>query len=271
MSHILAISSWVAHGHVGLSAIAPVLQALGHNVTQLPTTLLSNHPGFEHAEGNATPVGTLRSIIAALEANGWLETVDTVLTGYLPSAAHVDVAIDLIERLPTARPSLVIDPVLGDHPKGLYIPREAADALRNDLVAKADIITPNLFELSWLTGRDTTTLHETSEAARYLCSLGRLEEVIVTSPLFSGGSTGLLSVTASDVVAFEATAASQDELVPHGVGDAFSALVSAKLPTGQALGCLQALIHSSLGGQHLRIAETANVWTTANSIGSSVV
>ena len=48
MARILILSSWVAHGHVGLSAAAPALQALGHEVTQLPTTVLSNHPGWPH-------------------------------------------------------------------------------------------------------------------------------------------------------------------------------------------------------------------------------
>lgn len=150
---ILALSSQVAFGHVGLSAAVPVLQLKGHHVTALPTVILSNHPGWPHVAGQQVPVETLAGMIAALDDNGWLAQHDTVLTGYLPSADHVALAVQVIDRLRQLRPDLrvIVDPVLGDHPKGLYIDANAAQAIRANLPCRADILTPNQFELGWLT------------------------------------------------------------------------------------------------------------------------
>ncbi|MGC9419866.1 MAG: bifunctional hydroxymethylpyrimidine kinase/phosphomethylpyrimidine kinase, partial [Rhodovulum sp.] len=154
MARIVMLSSWVAHGHVGLSAAAPAVQALGHGVTQLPTTILSNHPGWPRVAGAPLPAPQIAAMIEALAGNGWLAGVDAVLTGYLPTPAHVDLAAGLIERLRTGdvRPRVVVDPVLGDDPDGRYIAADAARALRDRLVPLADILTPNRFELGWLTG-----------------------------------------------------------------------------------------------------------------------
>ena len=266
MAHILALSSWVAHGHVGLSAAAPALLALGHTITQLPTVRLSNHPGFPHVAGDNTEVDTLLAFISALDRNGWIHTVDTILTGYLPSAAHVDIAVDLIDRFNSARPRVVVDPVLGDSPKRLYIAPEAAQALRDRLVPRADILTPNAFELSWLTNRAVTTLETAADAARDLAARAPGAEILVTSAPFEGAQTGVLAVTPSGAETFQTPRVSRDHLVPHGVGDVFSVLIAAGLPTGHALGHLQTLIEHSLGAPHLRIAETAPQWTMANPI-----
>ena len=174
MARILILSSWVAHGHVGLSAAAPALQALGHSVTQLPTTLLSNHPGWPHAAGRAMPPDTLREMIDALGANGWLTQQDALLTGYLPSVAHVALAAELMKRLRESAPNalrVVVDPVMGDEPTGLYIPEAVACAIRDALCPLADILTPNLFELGWLAKRPVSSLAETRAAAETLSTL----------------------------------------------------------------------------------------------------
>src|SRR5690606_40517447 len=89
MARILALSSQVARGHVGLSAIVPALQRLGHEVWPLPTILLSNHPGHAHAAGIHVEPAVLEEMIDALERNGWLGEIEAVITGYLPTAEHV--------------------------------------------------------------------------------------------------------------------------------------------------------------------------------------
>ncbi len=60
MARILAISSHVAHGHVGLGAIVPALNRLGHEVIALPTVLLSNHPRHKQCAGEPVAPGKAR-------------------------------------------------------------------------------------------------------------------------------------------------------------------------------------------------------------------
>ena len=246
MARILVLSSQTAAGHVGLSAAQPVLQALGHAVTALPTILLSNHPGFAHAAGRPVTPADLAAMIDALDANGWLAQHEALLTGYLPTAGHVELAGDLARRLRrlAAPPLVVVDPVLGDDPKGLYIAQGAAEAVRDRLAPLADILTPNRFELAWLTGRPAATLPEAVAAAR---SLGA--RVLVTSPPVPG-ATGVLDVGAGAPVLYP-TPRIPD--VPHGAGDVLSALVAAGLDPGGAVGRLAALCAASAGAPHLAI------------------
>lgn len=262
MAQILAISSWVACGHVGLSAAAPVLQILGHDVVQMPTVQLSNHPGFPHVAGGRTPPEQMRALADTMSQNGLLAEPDAILTGYLPSADHVDLAVQMIARFATPRTRVVVDPVLGDNPKGLYIAEAAAEALRDRLVPRADVLTPNAFELSWLTGLETTTPSQAATAARVL----GVAHVLVTSAPFAKHQTGVLSVTSGGAQAFPVPQAPQSRTVPNGVGDVFSALVAAGLPPGHALGHLQTLIADSLDAPHLRIAQAAPRWTQAGPV-----
>ena len=73
-------------------------------------------------------------------------------------------------------------PVLGDASAGeegrLYVPKEQAEEIRKQLLPKADIITPNPFEMGWLAGLDTPNNNEDLlAAARSL----KVETVLATS------------------------------------------------------------------------------------------
>ncbi len=219
MARILAISSQVVSGHVGLSAMVPALQRLGHEVLPLPTVLLSNHPGQQAAAGTRIDPGVLIRILEALEANGRLLGIDAVLTGYLPDAAHVAVSHEAIRRVMALNPSALIacDPVIGDDPKGVYIDGAAAVAIRDTLVGSAGLITPNRFELSWLAGNPVTDAASATSAAR---SLG-LPLVVATSIPMTGDRLATLAITTDRVV--EASVPRR-HTVPNGTGDLLAAL-----------------------------------------------
>ena len=263
MSRVLILSSWVSVGHVGLSAAVPVLQALGHHVTLLPTILLSNHPGWPHSAVHPVPAAKIMEMLDALDANGWLKGHDAVLTGYLPSAAHVDMACTLIERVRQRSVCLkiVVDPIVGDRPNGLYLNEAAAVSIRDKLVPMAHVLTPNLFELGWLTGIETSTMADTLAAAAKLTARGG--EVLVTSPPVSATETGVLSVRPDDTTLYRTPLIRH---VPHGVGDVFSGLIAAGLAVDAVLGHLQALVHASAGFPHLRIVEAAESWKNAAAV-----
>jgi pyridoxine kinase len=262
MARILILSSWVGHGAVGLSAAAPALQALGHTVTQVPTVVLSNHPGWPHAAGRAVAPEDIAAMLSAIAANGWTEGLDAVLFGYMPSVAHLAVAEGLAARARAAGLRVVVDPILGDAPKGLYLPEDVAARMRDGLVPLADVITPNAFELGWLSGRPVETLAQACAAAR-----GIAPEVLVTSPPLGPGETGVLAVGAE----LRLYRGAWREGVPRGVGDVFSGLVAAGLAPGVALGHLQALIGESVGLDHLAIAEAAPVWRAAAPVAGEAV
>ena len=228
MARVLAISSQVVRGHVGLSATVFALQRLGHEVWPLPTVLLSNHPGHTKVAGTRIAPDALRGIVNALAGNGWLPDLDAVLTGYLPTAEHVAFAADTITRLKSVgrRPLILIDPVLGDDPKGLYIEETAAVAVRDQLLPLADVITPNRFELAWLSGLAVTGAASAATAA------GRLNvaRVLATSiPAADAGRLSNVLWSPADVTSLDVP---RREQVPHGTGDLLAALYLGHLLKG---------------------------------------
>ncbi len=258
---ILAISSQVAHGHVGLSAILPVLQRLGYDVTAIPTILLSNHPGFAHCAGAHVDVALLESMVDTIAANGWLATFDAVLTGYLPTAGHVSFARRTIARLREAAPSILVicDPILGDDPKGLYIDHAAACAIRDELLPRAHLALPNRFELSWLASSQVESVTDAVTAARTL----PVPVTVATSiPAGDGRHANVYAETDTALVAFF------DRLddVTNGTGDAFSALMAARWPMERATGALGAMASASRRREHLLILDPDAEWPSASAV-----
>ena len=231
MARILAISSQVARGRVGLSAVVPALQALGHEVIALPTILLSNHPGHAKFAGERVAPDLLRRMLDALDGNGWLSGIDAVLTGYLPSVGHVEMAREAVGRLAAKRAGLLYlcDPVLGDEPKGLYIERAAADAILAQLVPMAGALTPNRFELSFLTGRAIGSAEAGLEA---LEGLGQATLVVAKS-LPGSDSAELVNAVAVGGVPLALARVNRRPAAQHGTGDLMAGLVLAALVEGR--------------------------------------
>lgn len=219
---IFVISSQVVSGLVGLKAIMPALRALEYETVSLPTTLLAAHPAAfpERGAPAGGPIeaGQMIEIADWLIGAGALDDCVSVLTGYLPSPAHVDAAAQIIARLKAVNPSIVYccDPICGDH-GALYLPPDVAAGIEDRLLPLADMATPNLFELGQLTGRGA--LNETPEvieAARCL----KLNHVVVTSAPAPQGRIATLAIDA-EVMRCETARAPQ---APSGMGDFFAAL-----------------------------------------------
>lgn len=269
---VLAISSQVVRGHIGLSAIVPALQVLGHEVWPMPTILLSNHPGHRVAAGVRTPVETLDAMLDALAGNGWLGEVDAVLTGYLPSAEHVAFAARAVARVRQLKPqaTVLVDPVLGDDPKGLYIDPAAATAMRDILVPLASIVTPNRFELGWLTGLPVSSLAAVGVAARSLPVRSCAVTSAAVSPERGAGPDSMdrriTTLMISGGTAVTATAAWQPR-APHGTGDLFAGLMLASLLHGRtadeavarAVAGVSAAIEASAGRDELATVVASTV------------
>lgn len=222
---ILMISSYVASGQVGLQAAQPALRALDVAVVSLPTTLLAAHPAaFPDAglpAGGAVPPEQLRAMGDWLLKAGALDGCDAVLTGYMPSAAHIEVTADLIRRLKQKRPDMTVccDPICGDmygeHGR-LYVPQAVVEGLRDILLPLAEIATPNLFELQTLSGAPCDDTAMTVAAARQL----NRKQLIVTSAPAPEGRIATLKIDAQTTRCETARAPH----APHGMGDFFAAL-----------------------------------------------
>ncbi|MEZ5854438.1 MAG: bifunctional hydroxymethylpyrimidine kinase/phosphomethylpyrimidine kinase [Hyphomicrobiaceae bacterium] len=222
MARILAISSEVARGHVGLSAIVPALHALGHDVVALPTILLSNHPGHPHVAGERVSPDLLIRMLDALETNGWLSEITEVLTGYLPTPEHVAFAANAVARIKATNPhaSFTCDAVLGDEPKGLYIAEAAAAAIRDMLVPQADVVKMNRFEAQWLTGKSIASPADATTIAR---QAAWSEAVMTSLPVPEGNDLANVRIVSGATA--EASHVAARSAVPKGTGDLLAGLL----------------------------------------------
>ncbi len=108
--------------------------------------------------------------------------VDAVLSGYQGGAGIADVIVDAVRRVKAENPSAVYacDPVMGNAKSGCFVAPEIPVLLRDRVVPVADIITPNQFELGFLTGTEPASVESTLASADLARAMGP-STVLVTS------------------------------------------------------------------------------------------
>ncbi|MFY9642976.1 MAG: pyridoxal kinase [Rhodomicrobium sp.] len=261
MAKVLSISSQVVYGHVGNSTAAFVLQRMGHEVLSLPTVLLSNRPGYRAIAGEPIDPGQLDAMLGAVWSNGWLAGVDAILTGYIPSGEHAALCEAWIKALdPNAL--YLCDPIIGDDPAGMYVSEAAARAIRKRLVPLADIVTPNRFELGWLSGSAIPDAAAAVDAAR---SLWRPAVVVTSAP---AGAPEMLANILVEPGRAAAAVAPREAVHARGTGDFFAAILLAHRLNGfsnmvalQAAAAATSLVlEASKGRAELALIETQAMW-----------
>ena len=182
MPTVLSIQSRVAYGHVGNAASVFPLQRLGIEAWALDTVAFSNHTGHGRWKGSVVPAAAIAELFDGVAALGVLPHIDAVLSGYLGDVATGPVLLDIVDRVraENANALFCCDPVIGDVDTGSYVTEGIAEFFRDQALARADIVTPNRFELECLTGSAIADLRAAAEAAAGLRALGP-SVVLVTS------------------------------------------------------------------------------------------
>ena len=238
--NILSIQSHVSYGHVGNSAAVFPLQRLGHEVWPVYTVNFSNHTGYGQWGGSAIAATEVAAIIDAMDARGALARVDAVLSGYQGSAEIADVILSTVARIKALNPKAVYacDPVMGNAKSGCFVHPDIPVLLRDRVVPAADIVTPNQFELGFLTQRDVRTLDETLAAVDAAMAMGP-RTVLVTSVECPGREAGTIEMLAADAGGAWIVTTPHLPFKANGSGDVTAALFTAHyLSTGSAADAL---------------------------------
>jgi pyridoxine kinase len=246
---ILSIQSWVSHGHAGNAAAVFPLQRLGAEVIAVHTVLFSNHTGYGAWRGQVVDPALVREVVAGVDDRGALADADALLTGYLGDAAIGEAVLEAHARLVRANPKALwcCDPVIGDVGRGVFVRPGIPEFFRDRCVPAADILTPNHFELDWLTGRETRTLAELCDAARALMARGPTR-VLVTSLDVEDTPEDAIDVLALDAAAAYRVRVPKLPIVGRGTGDVIAALFLAHTLAGLPLADCLARAVSSLHG-----------------------
>ncbi len=252
---ILSIQSHVAYGHAGNSAAVFPLQRLGKEVWPVLTVTFSNHTGYGAWRGPLLAAADVAEVIAGIEDRGMLAECEAVLSGYQGAEDVGAVVLDAVGRVKAVNPAAVYccDPVMGDVGRGMFVRPGIPEFMRDRVVPAADVVTPNHFELDFLSGRTSATTAELLEAADALRAAGPAV-VLVTSAVTEDTPEGTLDLVAVDGDGAWRTRTPRLGISPNGAGDVTAAVFLANLldghPLDQALARTAASVYAVLELTH---------------------
>ncbi len=229
---IAAIHDLSCFGRCSLTIALPVLSAMGCQCCPLPTALLSAHTGISGFTFLDT-TDEMRRISAH-----WSQLslhFQAIYTGFLGSAPQINLVEDFLRRFHAPDTLLVMDPVMGDHGTPYKTCTPALRQGLRELVAQADVITPNLTEAAILLDipyHESQTA-DASELVRALSLQGQ-RSVVLTGYAAAPGQVGALCYD-RDTRQVEAV---QTARVPQdfpGTGDLFASVLTGALTRGAPL------------------------------------
>jgi pyridoxine kinase len=234
---VISIQSQVAWGHVGNSAAVFPLQMHGIDVVAVPTTLLSNRPGYPTIRGRVLDAQLVADLLLGIEERGAIDGCRMILSG-----------------------------LLGDRDRGLFVQAAIPPLVRDRLCPLADMLTPNHFEFEYLVGAKTTTSGELIAQAQTLLARGP-STVVITSTELSDTPDGEIETLAVERSQGWRVRTPRLPISPSGTGDLFAALFAAARVQGadtrDALGHAASAIFAVLertaisGTEEMRIVESA--------------
>lgn len=146
---VACINDLSGYGRCSLTTALPVLSVMGVQACPVPTAVLSKHTGFT----NFSFTDLTDGMAAYLRSWNDLD-FDMVYSGFLGSERQMSLLRQFFQYQKSKNPDcmILLDTVMGDCGK-LYSTynRALCDSMR-ELVAYADIITPNVTEACLLTG-----------------------------------------------------------------------------------------------------------------------
>lgn len=145
---IAAINDLTGYGRCALAVSMPVISHMRIQCCPVPTSILSNHAGYEKYFFDDY-TDRLPDYLRMWKELGL--SFDGIMTGFLGSAHQIEMIEHFIDEFRDESTVVVVDPVMGDHGKIVGVYTEEMCCGMRGLVSKAHIITPNLTEACKLT------------------------------------------------------------------------------------------------------------------------
>jgi pyridoxine kinase len=246
---LLSIQSHVAYGHVGNSAAVFPLQRLGCEVWPIHTVQLSNHTGYGAWAGSIFDAVTISALVDGVAARGVFGGCDGVISGYVGAPDIGAAILDCVAKVKAENPNAryCCDPVIGDFGRGVFVRPGVAEFMRESAVCAADIVTPNQFELDYLTARSTKTLQDACRAIDEIHAIGP-RTVVVTSLHTEKTPNDSIDLLASDPSGRVRVRTPKLPVSVDGAGDLIAALFFFHLlRTGSACEALSLAVSSVFG------------------------
>ncbi|MDH2924813.1 pyridoxal kinase [Nicoletella semolina] len=238
MKNVLSIQSHVVYGYAGNKAAVFPMQLLGVDSWALNTVQFSNHTQYGKWKGMVVPKEQIGEIVQGIDEIDALHECDAVLSGYIGAAEQGAEILAVVEKIKAKNPNAIYfcDPVMGHPDKGCIVAPGVAEFLRDEAMAKADIIAPNLVELRELTGLSVENFDQAIEAIQAIRSKG-VKRVLVKHLSKVGQDPSQFEMVLANDAGIWHISRPLHEFVgrdPVGVGDLTSGLFLANVLNGKS-------------------------------------
>jgi pyridoxine kinase len=223
--HILSIQSHVVYGHVGNAAAVFPLQRLGVEVWPLHTVQFSNHTGYGSWKGRVFDGHSIDELMQGIKERDVLSKCDGVLSGYMGSPDLGFAILNAVKDVKEANPNALYccDTVIGDVGRGIFVRPGVPEFMVEHALEVADIITPNHFELEYLSNQKVEDISALKEAVLKVQSKGP-KIILVTSVDVKETPNDSLDLVASIDGKFWRVRTPRLNLTLSGSGDVTAAL-----------------------------------------------
>ncbi len=234
---VAVINDLSGFGKCSLTASIAVLSAMGVQPCPMPTAVLTNQTGFKNYRC-VDLTDSMHAYIETWQKNN--ESFDGIYSGYVAGERQIDIISDFIDVFATSHNLVLVDPVMGDNGKIYSAYTKAVCDKMRKLAEKADVITPNLTELSILSSTDYDSIISKQCDKNYLEFIADTAEKTISHSSQQLVVTGIKAdgfiyngVISKDSRAFVKSKIYGDTF--SGTGDIFASIICASVVNGTPL------------------------------------
>ena len=226
---IAVINDISGFGKCSIAVALPIISHMRIQCCPLPTSVFSNHTGFDSFYYRDFTPDMERYIDECKKLDLRFEGI---ASGFLGSVEQISIVEKFIDDFSDSRTTVIVDPVMGEDGRAYptYTPEMCSEMRR--LAARADILTPNMTEACMLTNtpykRDGWKRTELFELTQKLCKIGAKNVVISGIPM--GGFLGNAVYDAEN--GFSVLRMKKAGVIRSGTGDIFAAVIAAEAVNG---------------------------------------
>ncbi|MEI2665894.1 pyridoxine/pyridoxal/pyridoxamine kinase [Rossellomorea sp. LJF3] len=227
MKKTLTIAGSDTSGGAGIQADLKTFQEHGvYGMTALTTVVTMDPDNHWHHNVHPLSIDTLEAQLETVMSVG----IDAMKTGMLGTVEIIELAAKKIDAFGLNK--VVIDPVMVCKGEDEVLHPETTDAMREHLLQRATVVTPNLFEAGQLAGTGPIkTIDEMKEAAKKIHDLGAKNVVIKGGKQLKHDKALDLFFNGNEFTLLEEEKV--ETTYNHGAGCTFAAAITANLANGQ--------------------------------------
>ncbi|MCP4723730.1 MAG: bifunctional hydroxymethylpyrimidine kinase/phosphomethylpyrimidine kinase [bacterium] len=222
---VLCIAGLDPSGHAGIITDIRTINSLGLSCCGVITVLTDQTRTSYHSSHPVSSDIIMEQIQHIFEEG----QIDSVKIGMLYSAGTAETIIDLIDRYQP--PNIVLDPVLVSTTGGELLDPDAINILKEGLIPKIDVLTPNIPEAERITGNKISAIEDMITAGKNIAGLG-CRNILIKGGHLEENSIDIL-VTGNDHYKIRGEYVPDHEF--RGTGCVLSSAIAVNLAEGMEL------------------------------------